>query len=192
MKAYEKFEKRLQELGLLDEWRNVGERGRVATETEDNIFVLVHEADDDAYSEFTFPPMRVMAEHDYFRDRALAEFVDAGDEKFIRELVWWWINPKFKCPLFPVDVYHLWHECSCMDFEDDEEDEVEEEMEYLNQYCNHCDSMVHVDEVLMVQKCPECGKWIIPCSVCPMEKCSKHCPLERQANILNERDARGR
>lgn len=175
MKDYEKFEKRLNELGLYEEWCKIGQIGRIGTETEDNIIILVHEADDDAYSEFTFPPMREMSVKDDFRDRALAEFVDAGDEKFIRELVRWWINPKNKCPLFPADVYLLWDDCSYIDFEDDATEE----------YCPHCNTIVDLEDEFKVQRCPNCGTWIVPCSICPLGNCVAKCPLERYAIILN-------
>lgn len=184
MKAYEKFENRLRELNIYDRWCKIGQIGRIGAETEDNIIVLVHEADDDAYTEFTFPSMREMSVKDDFRDRALAEFVDAGDEKFIRELVWWWINPKNKCPLFPEDVYHLWDDCSYIDFEDDAEEE-NNKTETTEEYCPHCDTTVDLEHDFKVQKCPNCGKWLAPCSICPLENCSKHCPLERLACMLN-------
>lgn len=184
MKAYEKFENRLRELNIYDRWCKIGQIGRIGAETEDNIIILVHEADDDAYTEFTFPPMREMSVKDDFRDRALAEFVDAGDEKFIRELVWWWRNPKNKCPLFPEDVYHLWDDCSYIDFEDDVE-EQHEEAETTEEWCPHCDTCIDLEHEFKVQKCLNCGKWIVPCSICPLENCSKHCPLERLACMLN-------
>lgn len=181
MKAYEKFENRLRELNIYDRWCKIGQIGRIGAETEDNIIVLVHEEEDDAYSEFTFPPMREMSVKDDFRDRALAEFVDAGDEKFIRELVWWWINPKNKCPLFPEDVYNLWDDCSYINFEDD----AEENIERYEEWCADCDHIVDIANDFRVQKCPNCGKWLVPCSICPLENCSKHCPLERLACVLN-------
>ena len=43
MKDYEKFEKRLHELGLYDEWLNQGKTGRIGIETSAGIIVLVHE-----------------------------------------------------------------------------------------------------------------------------------------------------
>jgi hypothetical protein len=57
-----------------------------------------------------------------FREKALAEYVEAGDEKFIRELVWWYLYPnKNKCPLYPEDMYTICNEYTWKNFEDDEE-----------------------------------------------------------------------
>ena len=181
MKAFQKFEKRLKELGLYDEWCSADSAGKVGTFTEDAVIVLVHEGDGDAYTEFTFPPIRKMAENEEFRRRALKEYVDAGDEGFIRQLVHWYFNPKAGCPLFPVDVYFIWEYDTCVDFEDDEYavDETTEE------WCPHCDTCVDLESELKVQRCPNCGKWIVPCSVCPLQDCSSKCPLERLAILLN-------
>lgn len=190
MTAEQKFDARIKELGIWDRWCSIGQLGRIGAETENNIIVLVHESDDDAYSEFTFPTIKTMQVDEEFRDRALAEFVDAGDEKFIRELVWWWIDPTNKCPLYPEDVYFIWAEHTCKDFEDDaEQDDATHEP--TEEYCPHCDSYVELAGELKVQKCPNCGKWIVPCTLCPPTDClqgycSAKCPLERLAIILNK------
>lgn len=180
MNAKEKFENRLRELGLYDEWLQIGALGKVGTETEENVIIFVHEDDEDKYSECTFPPMWKMSEDDGFRRMALREFVDAGDEKFIRALVRWFFDPKAPCPLFPVDVYFLW-DFDYKDFEDD----TEENIERYEEWCADCDHIVDIANDFRVQKCPNCGKWLVPCSICPLENCSKHCPLERYAIILN-------
>lgn len=183
MKAIDKFEKRARELNLWDEWCENGHGGRVATTTKDGIVFLVHEDTDDKYSEFLFPHISVMEKSDDFRMRALYDFCDHTDDNFIYRLCRWVARPDVNaCPLYPLDVYFLWDNPEITDFEDDEDEDDEE----LNQYCNHCDSFVHLEEKLEVQRCPECGKWIVPCSICPLKECSKHCPLDRYATILNK------
>ena len=193
MTASEKFEARLHELGLYNEWLEQGALGRIGTELveEDKIIILVHESEDDAYTEFVYPPMQEMAQDEDFRRRALMEFVDAGDEKFIRNLVRWYINRHSECPLFPVDVYFLWQNYTFTDFEDDVEEPAEQKAslwsvgELANEWCPYCDTEVELEHDLKVQKCPSCGHWIVPCSICPLTNCSKPCPLERLEMLLN-------
>lgn len=48
-------------------------------------------------------------------------------------------------------------------------------------YCNECIDLVG----LKVQKCPACGRWLAPCSLCPLENCAKDCALERTVVLLN-------
>lgn len=182
MNARAKFEKRIQELGQWDEWCKIGKFGRVGAidKASSNVVILVHEHTRDMYSEFTFPPMQEMSKSDDFRKRALNEFVDAGDEEFIRNLIRWYVNPSVECPLFPLDVYFLWDNPEYKDFKDDADPEDETE-----EWCPHCDSCVNLCGELKVQKCPNCGKWIVPCSLCPLTNCSTDCPLERLAEILN-------
>lgn len=188
MKAFQKFEKRLKDLGLYDEWCSMGEAGKVGIETEDGIIILVHEEEGDEYTEFTYPPMREMARDEDFRRRALNEFKEAGDEKFIRQLIWWFFYPeKNECPLFPVDVYFIWDVYRWEHFKDDE---VTYSSEFIAEgktaeWCPHCDEEVELDAELKVQKCPNCGKWIVACSMCPLKDCSEKCPLERMERILN-------
>ena len=54
-----------------------------------------------------------------------------------------------------------------------------------DEWCQHCDNEVELAHELRVQKCPSCGKWIVPCAMCPLTDCSPKCPLERMASILN-------
>ena len=188
MTANYKFEARLRELGLWERWRANGMCGRIGAFTEEHTIILVHENYDDDYTEFKYPPFKQMAESEEFRDKALAKFVEAGDEKFIRQLVWWWVNPKNTCPLYPEDAYSLWNEYTWQKFEDDEEtlEDVLKHYEKANEWCPHCDEEVELEHELKVQKCPVCGMWIVPCSVCPLTDCSTKCPLERLAIILNK------
>ena len=273
MKAEEKFNARLKDLGLWERWCEIGMVGRIGASTEDNVIILVNESDDDNYTEFVYPPMEEMAKSEMFRSMALAEFVDAGDEKFIRQLIRWWIDPKNKCPLYPEDAYFLWSDYTWTNYEDDpvevmdatnnhslllvkkinkaysekpldflkivrflaerdneqtilakcdtymachdycqyvaddadlatiiaycmvddDEDEESNKTEYqtceeTEEYCPHCDECVSLAGEFKVQKCPNCGKWIVPCSLCPMQDCTNRCPLERMAIMLNRED----
>lgn len=189
MKAYEKFEKRLDEVSLLDEWYDAGGCGRVATTTNDGISIFVHEGDDDAYTEFKFPPIKEMEKSEYFRMKALQEFCQHPDDEFVAQLARWAINYDNVCPLYPVDVYLLWSNPTIIDFEDDKVEEKMEDVlahyEKVDEWCQHCDNEVELAHELRVQKCPSCGKWIVPCAMCPLTDCSPKCPLERMASILN-------
>lgn len=181
MKAYEKFNNALRDHYLYAEWVKQGEFGRIGTETATGITIFVHEGDDDKYSMFRFPSIKEMQEYDAFRLKALDEFCDHDDARFVYNLCKWVANPKQPCPLYPVDVFFLWDDYKVMDFEDD----VEEKTERYEEWCADCDHVVDIANEFRVQKCPNCGKWLVPCSICPLENCSKHCPLERYAIILN-------
>lgn len=66
--------------------------------------------------------------------------------------------------------------------ENNEDDEVYE-------YCPHCDCEVALKNEFKVQICPECGKAIVPCNLCPLlaeNKCNGKCPLEVLANQMNK------
>lgn len=194
MKAYEKFEARLRELGLYNEWLEQGAIGRVGIELKDKIIILVHEDNKDAYTEFIYEPMRELEKHHEFRRKALNEFRTICDEGFLRRLVDWYLDPKCECPLYPVDVYFL-GSASFLNFEDDvEEKEAESKQNNLfhkdgdpiEEWCVHCDTCAHIEDEFKVQRCPNCGKWIVPCFICPLQSCARPCPLERLAIMLNE------
>lgn len=194
MTASEKFEARLHELGLYNDWLEQGGLGRVGIESERDgeevIIILVHESEDDKYTEFTYPPMWEMEQSAAFRKKALSEFVDAGDETFVRNLIRWYLKPRCKCPLFPVDVYFIWDDYDWFNFVDDAEEPKQEASEQTcedkaNEWCPYCDTEVELEHDLKVQKCPSCGHWIVPCSICPLTKCTKPCPLERLERMLN-------
>lgn len=192
MKAYEKIEKRLAELGLLDEWLDMGECGRLATTTEDGISIFGYEGDGDGYAEFQFPPIHVMQRNEEFRMRALHDFCQHPDDAFVAKLARWVADIRNECPLYPLDVFFLWDSPVIIDFEDDEEEEEEKPAykseETTEEWCPHCDECVELQGEFKVQRCPNCGKWIVPCSLCPFEDCVKKCPLERLATILNAQD----
>jgi predicted RNA-binding Zn-ribbon protein involved in translation (DUF1610 family) len=55
------------------------------------------------------------------------------------------------------------------------------------EFCEYCEEYVELSQELKVQRCPKCGKWIVPCSACPLEGCyASRCPLERMAQLLNK------
>lgn len=59
-----------------------------------------------------------------------------------------------------------------------------------SEYCPHCDTVVELEPELKVQKCPNCGKRIVACSMCraadaPGNYCT-HCCLSYQAEVENE------
>lgn len=191
MDAREKFERRLEELGLLNEWYAQGALGRIGTETEDNVLIFVHESADDRYTECTFAPMREMQKDEEFRRKALFEFAETDDATFLRRLIYWYESEKSPCPLSPVDAYFLTNDYTWFDFEDDAEENVTESAQNcedddkIQEYCPHCDYYVELEDEFKVHKCPSCGKWIVACQVCPFDECVDRCPLERLAIILN-------
>ena len=77
-----------------------------------------------------------------------------------------------------IDVYQL--------REEEPDNRVEE-------YCGHCDTYVMLENELKVQICPNCGRAIVPCSICPMldydnyplMKCSS-CPLAKLCEETNK------
>lgn len=192
MKDYEKFEKRLHELGLYDEWLNQGKTGRIGIETSAGIIVLVHEDHRDKYTELVFPPMSELEKDEDFRKRALENYLDVGDDyKFTGQLYMWANHPEdHDCPLDPVDVYFLIDTNLSADFEDDAEvtgvmGTWDFDSGKTEEYCPHCDTTVDLEDEFKVQRCPNCGTWIVPCSICPLGSCVAKCPLERYAIILN-------
>jgi len=62
-------------------------------------------------------------------------------------------------------------------------------MAYRKTYelCPHCGREVELKAVMKLQKCPNCHKQIIPCSLCDMDKvdCSK-CKLSKRQKIRNK------
>lgn len=75
-------------------------------------------------------------------------------------------------------------------------DEINEKVE---EYCGHCDEYVCLESELKVQKCPNCGKAIVPCSICPMldeknshlQKCTS-CPLGVLCEEINSEEHLGK
>lgn len=67
--------------------------------------------------------------------------------------------------------------------------EVEDDSVY--EYCPHCDCEVPMVNEFKVQVCPNCGKYIVVCNLCPLlsdGKCPTLCPLEILAKELNKED----
>lgn len=59
------------------------------------------------------------------------------------------------------------------------------------EYCPHCDTEVTLTDEFKVQICPECGKYIVPCNLCPLlveNKCRGNCPLDALARKMNEKN----
>jgi predicted RNA-binding Zn-ribbon protein involved in translation (DUF1610 family) len=65
--------------------------------------------------------------------------------------------------------------------------------EMVQEYCGHCQEYVMLQAELKVQKCPNCGMMIVPCSMCPMlddenshlRNC-KACPLGKLCDEQNK------
>ena len=108
MTKEQKFEARLTEMGLLNEWDKQGRCGRVATtDANGNIILFVHEDETDAYSEIHYPPFQVLRQNYKFVKNCILEWKNF-DEEFEKELDDWLaygMCAEKGCPLHPVDVY---------------------------------------------------------------------------------------
>lgn len=129
MTAKQKFEARLKELGLYEEWTEQGECGKVAVEREDGIILLVHENNEDKFTEEHFPTFSELRKNPKFVKECKEEwYANCYDDKFVCNLACWLDGYSDECPLSPVDVYFPGNEMMTewKDFEDDENDEEEE------------------------------------------------------------------
>ena len=132
MTAKEKFEKRLVELGLMDEWKQQCGYGKVGKELEDGrIVILVHEFDGDGYSEETFPPYNILREDEKFQRECWKEFSVHDNGEFVKDLACWLRKCTDKCPLYPVEIFFVADHLSegSVDFTDDPVEEPEEKAE---------------------------------------------------------------
>lgn len=76
-----------------------------------------------------------------------------------------------------------------------EVDDTEDMSNKVEEYCVHCEQYVYLEDELKVQKCPNCGKMIVPCSICPMLeqdnyhliKCAS-CPLAKLCEEINSEE----
>ena len=90
MTAKEKFEARLKELELMEEWKKQGECGKVAVEREDGIILLVHENDEDKFTEEHFPTFNELRKNPKFVEECKEEwYTDWDDDRFVRNLACW-------------------------------------------------------------------------------------------------------
>lgn len=65
-----------------------------------------------------------------------------------------------------------------------------EEKELTTEYCPFCETEVELQTELKVQKCPNCGKYIVPCSICSLDSCVSKCPLDKLCCSLNNENTR--
>lgn len=138
MTAKEKFEARLNFLGLADEWSSIGCFGRVATIAPNKEIVLfVHEDEKDKYTEIHYPSFDELRKNEKFVRmvadehldeplRVLVETREPDEWAFKLNLAKWLRYGEGECPLHPVDVYFAADgmEKSYKDFEDDLESET--------------------------------------------------------------------
>ena len=126
MTKEQKFEARLTEMGLLNEWNKIGRMGRVATtDANGNIILFIHMDDKDAYTEIHYPPLQVLRQNYKFVKGCILEWRNY-DEEFEKKLDDWLaygMCSETGCPLEPVDVYFPADglETFLQDFEDDKE-----------------------------------------------------------------------
>ena len=58
----------------------------------------------------------------------------------------------------------------------------------IYEYCPHCDTEVELRWEMKPQKCPNCGMWICPCSIC--ENRCRECQIEKECKKLNGENER--
>ena len=126
MTAKEKFEARLNFLGLADEWSAIGGTGKVGTfDPYGGIIVLIHDGWEDGYSEIRYPSYNSLRKNDAFVDACAHKCVTLDNElDFATKTARWLLHITDECPLEAVDVYSV---CESEfneyyeDFEDDPE-----------------------------------------------------------------------
>lgn len=107
MRKEQKFEARLREMGLYEEWNKQGGFGRVATTINGkggDIVLFVHEDETDNYSEIHYPSLGELREQYGFVKACILEWRNY-DTEFEKELDAWLADGSQPCPLYPVDVY---------------------------------------------------------------------------------------
>ena len=60
-------------------------------------------------------------------------------------------------------------------------------MNTVYEWCPECEGDVLLEARLEVQRCPECGTWIVPCAMCQGRQC-QGCELEGKAKQLNRQE----
>ena len=158
MTAKEKFEARLKGLGLYEEWIKQGECGKVAVEREDGIILLVHENNEDKFTEEHFPTFSELRKNPKFVEECKEEwYTDWDDDRFVRNLACWLDGYSDECPLFPVDVYFPGNQMMTewKDFEDDEDEDEEEE--YQSQLENNKTQISLMQSFLKLYRNQLCG-----------------------------------
>lgn len=152
MTAKEKFEARLKELGLMEEWTKQGKCGRVAVEREDGIILMVHENNKDKFTEEHFPTFSALRKNPKFVEECKEEwYADWDDDRFVRNLACWLDGYSDECPLFPVDVYFPGNEMMT-EWKDFEDDEDEDEEEYQRQIAENADEINVMQQRLSLDK----------------------------------------
>lgn len=153
MTARQKFEARLDVLGLRKEWKLNGYAG---TQTDKEIIVLVHYDNDrsDPYSELHYPRFDAMTrdQKDILTDHFASEYCnsDAKEEaEFFSKLAIWCAGYG-PTPLFPCDVYTNLDPTEAIEFKDDEDDEEEEE--YQHQIADNADEIRVMQQRLGLDK----------------------------------------
>lgn len=151
MTAKEKFEARVEELGLMEEWATAPAEW-IGVETEKEIIVFVHFDDTDHfYSEYHYPRFDQMTREQV--DALTANFANDDEKpKFLVDLAKWCAG-NGSCPLFPCDVYPNIDPIEEIEFEDDEKiAEEREETEYQQTIVRNHFEIEHIKSNLKFYK----------------------------------------
>lgn len=125
MTAREKFEARVRELGLEEQYADDGHVGAVLPDGSVVVLVHIEYERDDPYTELHYPSFEELWKDEAFRAACKDEYYNGDcDDEFIANLARWLDihKPWTKCPLFPVDLYWLQggFETSWFNYEDDQ------------------------------------------------------------------------
>jgi len=124
MTAREKFEARVKELGLQEQYAIDSHVGAVLPDSTVVVLVHIEGERDDPYTEIRYPSYEELWKNEEFRKALKAEYYESSpDDEFVANLARWLDIHKDwnKCPLFPVDLYWLpgGFESSWFNYEDD-------------------------------------------------------------------------
>lgn len=127
MTAQEKFEARLEELGLTVAYETTGDKvGKVMD--DGTIVILVHYPWEpgDPYTERRFPSFDELRKDEQFVKECMDNFFENDDDKFVADLARWLqygSECRYPCPLYAEDVYFAANglELSVFNYEDDPE-----------------------------------------------------------------------
>ena len=49
---------------------------------------------------------------------------------------------------------------------------------HVYEFCSRCGDEVMLENEVKIQRCPTCGHYIVPCSICPYDSCTTKCEVQ--------------
>ena len=65
--------------------------------------------------------------------------------------------------------------------------EINDNDRKIYEFCSYCGDEVMLENVFKLQRCPNCGRPIVPCSICPHNDCTTQCKLSKTSDRLNKK-----